>query len=227
MKKGLLLILASGVLLAGCHTDMWVQPKASVQGKSDFFRDGMDSRPVVPGTVARGQVKDDPAYFTGRSADGKLVTEIPSARAIRELKLENYADLLERGQERFKAFCSHCHGGLGDGKGMIAQRGLNLKRPVGNYHTDRLRNMAIGHFFEVMTHGQGAMFSMADKIDVPDRWAITTYIRALQRSQDPQAMEAANQKTQSSRPAQFTGDEVRPDLGNAPANAPESAGGAR
>lgn len=214
MRKFILFSLSCGVVLAGCHTDMWVQPKAGVQTQSTFFADKMDSRPKVDGTVARDQVKDDPIYFTGRDAGGKLVAEIPAGRAIRELNLDNYKQFLERGQERFKAFCSHCHGGLGDGQGMIAKRGLNLKRPVGNYHTDRLQKMAVGHFFEVMTHGQGVMYSMADKVSTADRWAIAAYIRALQRSQDPAGMAAAKQNAQPTRPAEFTGDEQRPDLGN-------------
>lgn len=210
MKK-ILLLLGCLVFVSGCHTDMWVQPKATVQGESTFFADKMDSRPKIGGTVARGQVKDDPAYFDGRQ-NGKLVTEIPSKRAMSKLKIENYKEFLLRGQERFKVFCSHCHGQLGDGQGMIAKRGLNLKRPVGNYHTDRLRQMAVGHFFEVMTHGQGVMYSMATKIDVEDRWAIAAYIRALQRSQDPAAMDRLAHDIQSTRPAQFTGEQERPDL---------------
>lgn len=213
--RRLLLLLPLAVILAGCHTDMWVQPKATVQGQSNFFPDKMDSRPKIEGTLARGQVKDDPVYFSGRE-NGKLVTEIPATRAMSELKINTYKEFIERGQERYEAFCSHCHGGLGDGQGMIAKRGLALQRPVGNYHTDRLREMSVGHFFEVMTHGQGVMYSMATKVEVPDRWAIASYIRALQRSQDPAGMDRALQKSQPARPAEFTGNEARPDLPQAP-----------
>lgn len=201
MKKLILPALALSIFAAGCHTDMWVQPKARVQGPSDFFADGRDSRPKIAGTVARGQQLDDPVYVTGRE-NGKLVTKVP-ARAMKDLGITEYKEFLLRGEDRFKAFCSHCHGQLGDGKGMIAQRGLELKRPVGNYHTDRLQKMAIGHFFEVMTHGQGVMLPMAGRVDVADRWAIAAFIRALQRSQDPDAMNKIDSTSQSSQPAQF------------------------
>jgi mono/diheme cytochrome c family protein len=91
---------------------------------------------------------------------------------------------LKRGQERFNIFCSPCHGRLGDGLGMIANRGLSLRRPVGNYHTDRLRKMPVGHFYDVITNGYGAMYSYASRVEPEDRWAIIAYIRVLQLSQN-------------------------------------------
>jgi mono/diheme cytochrome c family protein len=218
MRKLLLPMVGCTVFVAGCHTDMWVQPRAEVQGHSDFFADQMDSRPKIEGTVARGHALDDPGYETGRE-NGKLVTEIPVDRAMKELNVTTYKDFILRGQERFEIFCQHCHGQLGDGQGMIAQRGLNLKRPVGNYHTDRLRKMAIGHFFDVMSHGQGVMFSMAAKVDVPDRWAIAAYIRALQRSQNPQAMEGITSNVQPSKPAQHLDLPLTAQPSNKPAEA--------
>jgi mono/diheme cytochrome c family protein len=184
IKIALPLMLGVTTVLAGCHTDMWVQPKSKPQHASEFFEDGMVSRPKVKGTVARGQQMDDPIYFTGRSADGKLIAAIPADRAMTELKLESYKDLLMRGKERYTVFCSPCHGQIGDGKGMIASRGLSLKRPVGNYHTDRLRQMPVGHFFDVMTNGYGVMYSVSTRVPVEDRWAIAAYIRVLQRSQN-------------------------------------------
>ena len=89
-----------------------------------------------------------------------------------------------RGQERFEAFCKHCHGMQGDGQGMIAQRGYNVERTVATYHTDRLREMPVGHFFDVITNGYGAMFPFSDRIPVEDRWAIVAYIRVLQRAEN-------------------------------------------
>lgn len=201
MRKLVLPMLGLAFLAAGCHTDMWVQPKAKVQGESDFFPDKRDSRPKIAGTVARGQQDDDPVYRTGRE-NGKLVTEIPP-RAMKDLGIETYKDFLLYGEDKFNAFCSHCHGKLGDGKGMIAQRGLELKRPVGNYHTERLQKMAIGHFFEVQTHGQGVMLPMAPRVDVADRWAIAAFVRALQRSQNPEAMRKIDSNQQSTQPAKF------------------------
>ena len=89
--------------------------------------------------------------------------------------------LLERGQERFRIYCTPCHSELGDGKGMIVQRGFP---PPPSYHTKRLRDAPTQHFFDVMTHGYGAMYPVSDRVPEADRWAIAAYIRALQRSQN-------------------------------------------
>lgn len=179
------------LIAAGCHTDMWVQPKVKAQHDSDVFADGMGSRPKVEGTVARGQNVDDPAYATGFDpATKKLVTRIPWERAAKELKLSSYKELLMRGKERFGIFCTPCHGQLGNGQGMIAKRGLKIRRQPGNYHTPRLQKMPDGHFFDVMTNGFGVMYSFASRIPVEDRWAIVGYIRALQRSQNPEGTES-------------------------------------
>lgn len=169
-------LAAAAVALAGCHNDMWTQPKRLAQQDSDFFADGQADRMPVPGTIARNELKEDEAYFTGRR-NGKLVTELPSKVVLSK-------ELLARGKERFEVFCTHCHGYAGDGKGMIAQRGLSLRRPPASYHTDRLREMPIGHFYEVMSRGFGVMFSQATRVPVEDRWAIAAYIRALQLSHD-------------------------------------------
>ena len=183
----LLGMVGISLLAAGCHTDMWVQPKLRAQTESDFanFTDHSSSRPVVAGTVARGQARDDQSYYSGRE-NGKYLTDIPVDHAYQDLKITNadFKKFLLRGQERFTIYCSHCHGQLGDGKGMIAQRGLALRRPPASYHTDRLRKMPIGHFFDVMTNGYGAMYSYASRVEVADRWAIAAYIRVLQMSQN-------------------------------------------
>lgn len=165
------LVAVCGLLAAGCHTDMWVQPKHSepLQG-SDLFENGMASRPKVAGTIPRGGMKLDEALYTGR-LNGKLVTTLPFVMS----KVD-----LNRGQERFNIVCANCHGQLGDGKGMIAMRGFNQRRPPASYHTDRLRGMPIGHFFDVMTNGYGAMFPQAPRVSVEDRWRVAAYLRALQ-----------------------------------------------
>ncbi len=160
--------------VTGCHWDMWQQPKYKAQEKSTFFADESSSRLPVKGTVPFGQEKQDPAYYRGYVA-GKLIEQMP---------VEVTAELIERGQERFMVFCRHCHGAIGDGEGMIAQRGYKVERPVATYHTERLRNMPVGHFFDVITNGYGAMFPFSDRISVDDRWAIVAYIRVLQRSQN-------------------------------------------
>jgi len=167
---------AAGVmfLLCGCHTDMWIQPKDKNLQENAFFQNRMSARPQVPGTVPRGQADLDEAFFTGR-VGGKLITEFP---------IEVSKETMKRGKERFTIFCSPCHGRLGDGKGMITQRGLILGRYPADYNTDRLRKIAIGHFFDVMTNGYGGMYSYASRIEPKDRWAIAAYIRALQLSQN-------------------------------------------
>ena len=178
--------ISLGVFAAGCHTDMWVQPHLRPQQESDFpgYSNKSASRLPVEGTVARGHQRDDTAYYTGRGDDGKYATTIPVKQAMYDLKIDNYKDFLKRGQERFTIYCTPCHGQLGDGKGMISQRGLALKRTPATYHTDRLRKMPVGHFFDVITNGYGVMFSYAARVDTPDRWAIAAYIRVLQHSQD-------------------------------------------
>jgi len=173
MKRWAPLVVASGLLLGGCHIDMWQQPKAKSQELSDFFSDGQNSRKPVAGTVPFQGAKADAAFFTGYE-NGQLVKEFP---------VPVTEELIRRGQDRFMAFCSHCHGAIGDGKGMIAQRGYNIARPVATYHTDRLRAMPVGHFFDVMTNGYGTMYPMAARIKPADRWAIASYIRTLQFSQ--------------------------------------------
>jgi mono/diheme cytochrome c family protein len=139
--------------------------------RTTFFGDERSARPVVPGTVARGHLDADPALDTGL-VNGALVTELP---------VRLTSQLLERGQERFNIFCSPCHGRTGYGNGMIVQRGF-LHPP--SYHTDRLRQVPIGHFFDVMTNGFGVMPAYAAQVPVEDRWAISAYIRALQLSQN-------------------------------------------
>lgn len=171
-------LLGASLLMAGCHTDMWQQPKLAPLDESTFGGfDGQSSRPLPAGTVARGHLREDDAFFTGRE-NGKYVESFP-VKVTKELIL--------RGQDRFNIYCTPCHGRLGDGQGMIAKRGLQLKRPVASYHTDRLRNMPIGHFYDVITNGYGAMFSYASRVEPQDRWAIAAYIRTLQFSQHASA----------------------------------------
>jgi mono/diheme cytochrome c family protein len=176
------LALLSGfaVFLAGCHTDMWVQPRHEPLDENKFFADGQSARPLVPGSIPRGHLRTDDAFFTG-AANGRWVDTIP---------VPVDKKLLLRGQERFNIYCSPCHGRVGNGDGMIANRGLQLRRPVGNYHTERLRNMPVGHYYDVITNGYGAMYSYASRVEPRDRWAIVAYIRALQLSQNASPADA-------------------------------------
>jgi mono/diheme cytochrome c family protein len=160
----------AAIACAGCHQDMYDQPRVDPLEASTFFADGMSARPVVPGTVARGQLNEDEAFFTGRES-GELVAELP---------LDVDRELLERGQQRYNIFCSPCHAYTGQGDGKIVQRGF---RPAPSFHLPRLQDAPAGHYFDVMTHGFGAMPSYRVQIDPRDRWAIVAYIRVLQISQ--------------------------------------------
>ena len=140
------------------------------QRPSDFFADGRSARPLPEGTVARGQLRADKVFFTGKSGD-VYVDRLPFPVT---------RQVLERGRERFNIYCTPCHGRLGNGLGMIVQRGL--KRPP-SYHIDRLRQVPIGYFYDVISNGFGAMADYAAQVAPRDRWAIAAYIRVLQFSQ--------------------------------------------
>jgi mono/diheme cytochrome c family protein len=171
---------------AGCQQEMANQPRYKPLVASTVFPNGAASRMPVPGTIARGQLQDDDAFFTGK-VNGQLVTEIPP----RALGNRTMNDLLEHGQNRFNVFCSHCHGEVGGGVGgsdeMRAEVGMVVKRgyPMPQtYHQPRLREAPVGHFFDVITNGLGRMPAHGYLIPPADRWAIIAYIRALQLSQN-------------------------------------------
>lgn len=147
------------------------QPKILPLRESDFYADKRSGRPIIEGTVARGQLKEDAYFYTGKigNNDGDY------------LPFPATPELLARGQQRYSIYCSPCHGETGDGNGMIVQRGY--KRPP-SYHTARLLKAPIGYFFDVMTNGFGAMPDYAEQVNPTDRWAISAYIRALQLSQN-------------------------------------------
>ncbi len=159
------------LLLAACRLDMHVQPRYDPLEPSSFFADGRSARQPVAGTVARGQLRTNQALYFGRQGDQPVsIIPVPVTR-----------DLLARGQDRFNIFCTPCHGRLGDGEGMVVQRGF---RHPPSYHIDRLRTAPPGHFFDVITNGFGAMPAYGYRVPVNDRWAIIAYIRALQLSQN-------------------------------------------
>jgi cytochrome c553 len=163
------LILTAGA--TACRNDMHNQPRYKPLAPTAFFADGRSERPSIEDTVARGQLHLDQARYTGKE-NGKDVTYFP-------IQITR-ADVL-RGQERFNIYCSPCHGRLGNGRGMIVLRGL---RQPPSYHDPRLVDAPVGHFFDVMTNGYGAMYSYASRVAVDDRWRIAAYIRALQLSQN-------------------------------------------
>ncbi len=163
-------LLLGALLLSACQQQMADQPRYQPLQRSTFFGDERSARPLPPGTVARGELREG-ALYTGKS-NGALVNTLPLPLTLA---------LLERGQERFDIFCSPCHGRVGTGDGMIVRRGY--RRPP-SYHIDRLRQAPIGHFFDVITNGFGGMPSYAAQVPPEDRWAIAAYIRALQLSQE-------------------------------------------
>lgn len=163
--------MAAMLVLAGCRQDMQDEPKFFPQRGTTFYPDGRSVRPQVANTVARSQ-GDETSYFytglvNGKEGDGLPIPLTP--------------DTMARGQERYNIYCTPCHSRVGNGDGMIVQRGY---RPAGDFHTDRLRSAPLGHFFAVMTNGYGAMPDYAAQIAPQDRWAIAAYIRALQLSQN-------------------------------------------
>jgi len=168
------LLLAACCLLllaVGCRQQMADQPRYNPLAKSTFFGDDRSARPLVAGTVAQGYLRADERFYTGKTG-GELVTALPVPLT---------PVLLERGQDRFNIFCSPCHDRTGSGGGMIVLRGY--RRPP-SFHIDRLREAPLGHFFEVITNGFGAMPDYAAQVPPADRWAIASYIRALQLSQN-------------------------------------------
>jgi mono/diheme cytochrome c family protein len=155
-----------------CRQDMHDQPRYVPLRPSTFFSDGRSARPAVQDTVARGQLKDDTEFYAGKGADGKFIDAFPVAVT---------RDMVQRGQERFKIYCTPCHSGLGDGNGMIVRRGF---RHPPTFHSDRLRKVPNGYLFDVITNGFGAMQDYSAQVSPADRWAIVAYIRALQLSEN-------------------------------------------
>jgi mono/diheme cytochrome c family protein len=159
------------LLGAACRQDMHDAPRYEAYEASDSFADGRASRSAPANTVARGWLREDEALYTGK-VNGQAVDAIPLAITHEDIR---------RGQERFTIYCTPCHGQLGDGNGMVVQRGL---RQAANFHQDRLRQERIGYFFDVITNGFGAMQGYAEQVPVRDRWLIAAYVRALQYSQN-------------------------------------------
>ena len=159
--------VAAGLVLAmavvGCRQEMYDQPRYDPLEASTFYSDNRASRPLVDGTVARGSVA--PA----------------SAEALRTtLPMPLTLDVVRRGRERYDIFCSPCHDRTGGGQGMVVSRGY---RAPPSLHVDRLREAPVGHLYDVITRGFGAMPDYAQAIPPEDRWAIAAYVKALQAAQ--------------------------------------------
>ncbi len=214
---GLLLTAHCLLLTASCRRDMQDQPRMKPFRSSPFFRDGLSTRAPIDGTVARGFLKTDTEFYTGKKAGRAGATAAPAQPAQSALApggpqpatagaaaplqgAAAYPDdvelfpipvtsrVVERGKERYEIFCSACHGLTGNGDGMIVRRGF---RRAASFNDDRLRQAPVGHFFDAISNGWGAMPSYAPQIPTEDRWAIIAYIRALQLSQQNQKTEPA------------------------------------
>jgi mono/diheme cytochrome c family protein len=166
----------AALVCAGCRQDMQDQPKFVPQRSTTFFADGRSVRPQVEHTVARGQLGEESFFYTGL-IDGKEADAMPFPVSM---------EVMERGQERFNIYCTPCHSRVGNGAGMIVQRGY---KPAGNFHSARILAEPLGHYFYVMTHGYGAMPDYSAQLPPADRWAVAAYIRALQISQNAREAE--------------------------------------
>ncbi|MGI8544358.1 MAG: c-type cytochrome [Aridibacter sp.] len=235
-----LLLTAFCLLAIGCRYDMQDQPRYKPYKESDFFSDGKAMRDLPEGTVARGQLRENKALYTGKkdNADpnaqvesttdpatgNTLVSSFPND--VTEFPIPLTEELLERGEQRYKVFCIVCHGPVGKGDGMVVRRGYPAPP---TYHDDRLRNAPVGHFFDVMTNGWGKMNSYASQIPVADRWAIVTYIRTLQISQNPNGNmtmdNSANSATQNNNANSNTLNANTNPANGAAANTNQNGGG--
>ena len=211
-----LIAVVLGTLCASaCRNDMHNQPRYKPFAATNFFGDGRSERPTIEDTVARGQLHIDEARYTGKQ-NGKDITSFPIQ--ITE------ADI-QRGRERFNIYCSPCHGLAGNGHGMVVSRGL---RQPPSYYDQRLKDAPVGHFFDVMTNGYGAMYSYASRVAVDDRWRIAAYIRALQLSQNAPANVAQAIPQSAPQPApQMSAQPVAGLVRGSVAGAGAPAGGAK
>jgi mono/diheme cytochrome c family protein len=173
-RSALLPAVVGLLLVAGCRQDMHNQPKYRPLRATTFFADGSSARPLVEGTVARGTLQEDVAFFTGKNGN----------TPVSELPFPVDDQVLSRGQDRYDVFCTPCHDATGSGRGMVVQRGY---RQPPSFHDPRLRMAEPGYFFDVMTNGFGAMPDYRAQLPARDRWAVVAYIRALQLSQQATA----------------------------------------
>lgn len=183
MKAKLLLTGLLVIAAAGCRGGVSQDPPFHVWGDMDWqqkylpeqsstlFPDGRAQRPLVEGTVAQGQLREDDAMYRGKAADGSFIATapIPVDEAV-----------IKRGQDRFNIYCAPCHDQSGSGHGMVVQRGYPLPVDLGS---DRVRTMPDGEIFNVITNGVRNMPSYKKQIPVEDRWKIVTWVRVLNHSQ--------------------------------------------
>jgi mono/diheme cytochrome c family protein len=193
-QRSLAILLAAMCLLSACRLDMHVQPRLNPLAKSDFFPDQRGARPLVEGTVARGQLHADTYFYTGR-VEGSPGNYMPFPVT---------KEVLARGRERYNIYCSPCHSLLGDGNGFIPSRGFSKRPP--SYHIERLQKAPLGYFYDVISNGYGIMGDYSAQIPPQDRWSIVAYIRALQLSQSGTKADVPAGETVPSAVPRFRGD---------------------
>jgi len=212
----LLLVFA----ISGCRRDMQDQPKMKPFRGSTFFGDGLSARQPIEGTIPRGFLRADTEFFTGKksrtaASPGTQAIQGQPTRGQEQIPGQQNTfpddidyfpipineDVVKRGRERYNIFCSACHGFTGNGDGMIVRRGF---RRAASFNDDRLRQAPVGHFFDAITNGWGAMPAYASQVPPQDRWAIIAYIRALQESQQNVATPGAS-PSPSASPTPTTG----------------------
>ena len=198
------------LICVGCRRDMQDQPKIKPLRGSSFFSNGLGSRQPIQGTIPRGYLRENAEFYTGKKSGSNSATanatpaqqqiaapqqQPPGGQAnsfpddVVDFPIPVTKDVVQRGRDRYNIFCSACHGMTGNGDGMIVRRGF---RRAASFNDDRLRQAPVGHFFDAMTNGWGAMPAYAPQIPVQDRWAIIAYIRALQASQQNTAAASAS-----------------------------------
>ena len=169
-------VLLLTFLAAGCRQDMHDAPRYDPLEKSSVMRNESSAQPLVEGTVPRllaaGAMLDENELLNTGKVNGQLADVVPFAMTRADL---------DRGQERYNIYCAPCHSQIGDGNGMVVQRGY---RQAASYHIDRLRKMPLGYFVDVMTNGFGAMPDYRAQVTPADRWRIAAFIRALQISHE-------------------------------------------
>ncbi len=164
-----------------CRNDMYNQPKLKPLAESQFFRDGAAARSLPANVIPREADLSNTAWTTGLM-NGVYITHLPMPLT---------REVLQRGRERYDIYCAVCHGANGEGNGMIPQRGFPAPP---TFHSDRLRNAPIGHFFDVIRNGYGVMYPYGARVSIDDRWAIAAYIRALQLSRSTPARELSSEE---------------------------------
>jgi len=158
--------------------DMGSQPRFTSQQRNPLFADGRAARLPVAGTVARERLGENEAIESGK-ADGKWVATVP---------VPVTTSLIRRGQERFGVYCAPCHGLAGYGDGVVAKRAERLQEgtwvPPTSLHADAVRGRTDGEIYDAIRNGIRTMPAYGAQIPVADRWAIVSYVRALERSQN-------------------------------------------